>query len=224
MITGGSGGIGSETARMSRARGARERVAHELGAQAFPGDVLDSEGFPALVERIESEFGEIDGLVHAVGSILLRPLLAGSVIGIDVGVAWFAALSDGTFFEGANSFEKHQRRLARLQRRLARKVKFPANWRKAKAPIKALHAWIASIRRDRLHKASTTISKNHAVVVSGRPAYQQDDRVGQRHHRVSGNQCCGQERAQPANPRPRLGRVPSSARIQARLEGRLARP
>ncbi|MGP6156592.1 MAG: hypothetical protein ACLPYS_03545 [Vulcanimicrobiaceae bacterium] len=39
---------------------------------------------------------------------------------------------------------------------------FSANWRKAKERIKALHARIASIRRDQLHKASTTISKQRS--------------------------------------------------------------
>jgi putative transposase len=90
---------------------------------------------------------------------------AGSAVGIDVGVARFAALSDQTFCDGANAFQKHERRLAVLQRRLARKVKFSANWRKAKARITAIHSRIANIRKDQIHKASATISKNHAVVV-----------------------------------------------------------
>ena len=90
---------------------------------------------------------------------------AGTIVGIDVGVARFAALSDGTFIEGANAFEKHKKRLAFLQRRLARTVKYSANWRKAKARITKIHSSIANIRKDRIHKASTTIGKNHAVVV-----------------------------------------------------------
>jgi len=90
---------------------------------------------------------------------------ADSAVGIDVGVARFAALSDGSFHEGANAFKKNERRLAVLQRRLARKVKFSANWRKAKTKITAIHSRIANIRKDQIHKASATISKNHAVVV-----------------------------------------------------------
>jgi len=90
---------------------------------------------------------------------------SGSAVGIDVGVVRFAALSDETFCEGANAFQRHERRLAVLQRRLARKVKFSANWRKAKARITAIHSQIANIRKDQIHKASSTISKNHAIVV-----------------------------------------------------------
>lgn len=88
-----------------------------------------------------------------------------SAIGIDVGIARFAALSDGTYVDGANAFRTYQKRLAFLQRRLSRRVKFSANWRRAKAKITRLQRRIANMRNDTLHKASTTISKNHAVVV-----------------------------------------------------------
>lgn len=90
---------------------------------------------------------------------------AGSAVGIDLGVTRFAALSDGTFHDGANAFRKHARRLARLQRLLARKVKFSANRRKVAVKITTLHARIANIRKDQIRKSSATISKNHAVVV-----------------------------------------------------------
>jgi len=86
-------------------------------------------------------------------------------IGVDLGIARFAALSDGSFFEGANAFKKYERKLVILQRRLANKVRFSANWKKAKARITTIHSRIANIRKDQLHKASATISKNHAVVV-----------------------------------------------------------
>lgn len=89
---------------------------------------------------------------------------ATSVVGIDVGVVRFATLNDGTPIEPLNSFKRHQQRLARYQRRMSRKVKFSHNWRKAKARVQKLHARIANMRKDFLHKASTTISKNHAIV------------------------------------------------------------
>ena len=88
-----------------------------------------------------------------------------SAVGIDLGVVRFAALSDGTFLEGSNAFKKHAKRLAFYQRRMARKRKFSANWRKAKANVLRLQRRIANLRNTILHQASTTISKNHAVVV-----------------------------------------------------------
>jgi len=88
-----------------------------------------------------------------------------SAVGIDMGVARFATLSDGSYLEPLNSFKKLEKKLAREQRKLARKVKFSANWQKQKKRITWLHIRIANARADYLHKASTAISKNHAMVV-----------------------------------------------------------
>ncbi len=88
-----------------------------------------------------------------------------SMVGIDLGVANFATLSDGSMVAPLNSFKKHENRLAFLQRRMSRKVKFSANWKKVKGRVTSCHAKIGNVRRDFLHKISTTISKNHAVVV-----------------------------------------------------------
>lgn len=87
-----------------------------------------------------------------------------SIAGVDVGIARFATLSDGTIFEPINSFKKQQARLARYQRAMSRKTKFSSNWKKAKAKVTKLHQKIGNIRRDYLHKTTTTISQNHAMV------------------------------------------------------------
>lgn len=88
-----------------------------------------------------------------------------SAVGLDAGIAKLITLSDGTIFQPVNSFKANQDKLARLQRVLARKAKFSANWKKQKAKISRLHSQIANIRRDYLHKATTTISKKHAMIV-----------------------------------------------------------
>lgn len=87
-----------------------------------------------------------------------------SAIGIDVGITRFATMSDTSFLEPLNSFKKHQVCLARYQRRMSRKVKFSSNWKKAKAKVQRVHSTIANARKDYLHKATTTISQNHALV------------------------------------------------------------
>lgn len=88
-----------------------------------------------------------------------------SMVGLDAGVAKLATLSDGTIFEPVNSFKSNQKKLARLQREMSRKVKFSNNWKKVKRKVQNLHSRIGNIRRDYLHKVSTTISKNHAMIV-----------------------------------------------------------
>lgn len=89
---------------------------------------------------------------------------ATTAIGIDVGIARFATMSDARFIAPLNSFRKHQRRLACCQRRMSRKVKFSSNWKKAKVRVQKVHIRIANARKDFLHKATTTICKNHALV------------------------------------------------------------
>ncbi|WP_122490307.1 RNA-guided endonuclease InsQ/TnpB family protein [Klebsiella variicola] len=90
---------------------------------------------------------------------------AASMVGLDAGVTKLATLSDGTVYQPVNSFKARQRKLAMLQRQLSRKVKFSANWQKQKKKIQRLHSHIANIRRDYLHKVTSEISKNHAMIV-----------------------------------------------------------
>ena len=93
-----------------------------------------------------------------------RPMPQGIAVGIDMGVARFATLSDGTFYAPVNSFKRHETRLRKAQQALSRKVKFSNNGKKAKARLQRIHSRIGNVRRDFLHKTSTTISKNHAMV------------------------------------------------------------
>jgi len=88
----------------------------------------------------------------------------GGAVGIDMGVVRFATLSDGTFHAPRNSFKRHETALRKAQQVMSRKVKFNNNWKKAKAKIQNIHARIGNARRDYLHKTSTAISQNHAMV------------------------------------------------------------
>ena len=90
---------------------------------------------------------------------------ASTAIGIDVGVARFATFSDGSYLEPLACFKKHEARLRRYQRAMSRKTKFSSNWKKSKAKVQRIHIRIANCRRDYLHKATTAISQNHAMVV-----------------------------------------------------------
>jgi IS605 OrfB family transposase len=88
-----------------------------------------------------------------------------SIVGVDMGVKRFATLSDGTVFEPLNSFKSKAEKLAKLQRKLKHKKKFSSNWKKAKAKITKCHEEIANARKDYLHKISTEICENQAVIV-----------------------------------------------------------
>jgi len=87
-----------------------------------------------------------------------------TAVGIDLGVARFATLSDGTVYAPLNSFKRHETALRKAQQAMSRKTTFSSNWKKAKARVQRLHARIGHARRDVLHKTSTAISQNHALV------------------------------------------------------------
>ncbi|MDQ7005065.1 MAG: transposase [Ghiorsea sp.] len=87
-----------------------------------------------------------------------------SAVGIDRGASIMAACSDGKTYIGAKAYRKHEKRLAKAQRILARRVKFSNNWHKQKEKVQNIHSKISNMRRDALHKASTEISKNHAMI------------------------------------------------------------
>ena len=87
-----------------------------------------------------------------------------TAVGIDLGIARFATFSDGSYIAPLNSFKSKEAKLAKYQRRMAHKQKFSNNWKKAKAKVQKTHAQVANARHDFLHKATTTISQNHAMV------------------------------------------------------------
>jgi putative transposase len=87
-----------------------------------------------------------------------------SSIGIDMGIVNLATLSDGTVFPPINSGAKSLSRLRKIQKRLSRKKKFSRNWFKQKKKVQKVHRRIKNIRNDFLHKTTTEISKNHAII------------------------------------------------------------
>ncbi|HCN16685.1 transposase [Psychrobacter sp.] len=89
---------------------------------------------------------------------------ATSAIGLDMGITKLLTTSNGEVIKPKNSFKANQIKLAKLQRQLSKKVTFSQNWKKQNRKIQKLHHHIANIRQDYLHKITTTISKNHAMI------------------------------------------------------------
>ena len=88
-----------------------------------------------------------------------------TAVGIDMGIAKFAALSTSEYIEPIHSFRKHEKKLRIIQQQFSRKKKFSKNWEKYKRKLSSLHERIANVRSDFLHKSSTHLSKNHAMIV-----------------------------------------------------------
>ena len=85
-------------------------------------------------------------------------------VGVDLGIKALATLSTGETFEGPKALRTLLTRLRRLSRALARKVKGSRNRVRAKLRLARLHARIANIRRDSLHKLSTSITRRFHTI------------------------------------------------------------
>ena len=84
--------------------------------------------------------------------------------GVDLGVKALATLSDGTTIEGPKALSRNLKILRRRSRAHGRKMKGSANRRKSAARLARLHARIANIRRDAIHKATTRIVRQFDIV------------------------------------------------------------
>ena len=89
---------------------------------------------------------------------------AASQVGIDLGLTHFAIVSTGEKIAAPNAFQKNEKKLAKLQRRLAKKQIGSANRRKAKLKVARMHARTADSRRDFLHKLSTRLINENQVI------------------------------------------------------------
>ncbi len=78
-------------------------------------------------------------------------------LGIDVGINTLATLDTGTTYPSPRPLKRYERKLARAQRKLSRKVFLSQNWYKQKRIVERLHYRIACIRTDAHHKATTEI-------------------------------------------------------------------
>ena len=85
-------------------------------------------------------------------------------VGVDLGVTTLATLSTGEKITGPKAHKALLNRLRRLSRSLSRKKKGSTNRLKAKQKLARLHAKIANIRIDALHKLTTDLVLNYSVI------------------------------------------------------------
>lgn len=95
--------------------------------------------------------------------VAAKPAVA-TKVGIDLGLTHFAILSTGEKVAAQNTFRKNEAKLAKLQRRLAKKTKGSNRRKKARLQVAKLHAKITDSRRDFLHKLSTRLINENQVI------------------------------------------------------------
>ncbi len=85
-------------------------------------------------------------------------------VGIDIGLNRLATLSDGRWYENQRPLTHQLKKLRRLNKELARRTKGSKNWQKTKEKLGRLHAEIACMRLDWLHKLTMEIAKTSGIV------------------------------------------------------------
>jgi putative transposase len=86
-------------------------------------------------------------------------------VGIDAGITSLVTLSTGEKITNPKHEKRDRARLAKAQRRLARKQKGSQNRAKARVKVAKVYARITDRRRDHLHKLSTRIIRENQTVV-----------------------------------------------------------
>ena len=85
-------------------------------------------------------------------------------VGIDVGLKDFLVTSDGDYIAIPQFFRKSERKLAKLQRQLARQVKGSNRWRKQVNRISKLHLHISRQRQDFFSKVWEWLFAKYDIV------------------------------------------------------------
>lgn len=85
-------------------------------------------------------------------------------VGVDFGIKELAVLSTGTVFAANQKLKANLKKLAKLQRNLAKKIKGSNHRAKAKLTVAKLHFRIAKQRQALLHELSDYLTKTFSVI------------------------------------------------------------
>jgi len=97
--------------------------------------------------------------VNIEKEVELPPNISKETVGIDLGIKDLAITSAGIHFENPKTYKKFLKKLKRMQRRLSRKTRGSNNRRKQKEKVAKLHYKISNIRKDNIHKMTSSVVK-----------------------------------------------------------------
>jgi len=86
-------------------------------------------------------------------------------VGVDLGIARLATLSDGRFLDNPRPLERALDRIRVLQRALSRKKFLSKNWLKAKRKLAKEHEHVKDFRRDLFFKLGALLAQEYDVLV-----------------------------------------------------------
>ena len=85
-------------------------------------------------------------------------------VGVDLGIKTLATVSDGSVYQNPKPLKANLKKLRKLQKAASRKVKGSQNRKKATSRVARLYYQISNVRKDTLHKMTTTLTKTKRVV------------------------------------------------------------
>jgi putative transposase len=100
-----------------------------------------------------------------VERVINLPVHEGPPVGVDLGLAKLATLSDGTVFNTYRPLKRELGRIRRADRNLSRRRSGSANRRKAELKLATLHQRVANRRQDFIHKITSHLTRTKSVIV-----------------------------------------------------------
>jgi len=129
-------------------------------------EVRWSRPLPSLPSSV-TVIREADGRYYASFVVVRQPAplpASDREVGVDVGLDRLAVTSDGQIIDNPRFLRARQRRLAKAQRALSRKLKGSANRAKARHRVAVLHRQVREARRDHAHKTALRLIRDNQAV------------------------------------------------------------
>lgn len=110
----------------------------------------------------------LEEMISLVDTLDVNSIDLEKVVALDMGLKTFCTYGNDSSItkeENPKFFKKSEKKLAKLQRRLAKKKKKSNNFIKLKMKINKLHTHIANQRRDHAHKFSSKLANDNQVCI-----------------------------------------------------------
>jgi len=89
-----------------------------------------------------------------------------SIVGLDVGVKELVVTSNGEKFENPKSFNKYEKRIKRLQRKLSKQKRDSKNYQKTKLKLAKIHHQIKNNRKNYMIGIANKIVRENDIIVT----------------------------------------------------------
>jgi len=125
--------------------------------------------YPSAAPRSVPLCSHCEASLRLVSAMCLRcrgKAAAGKwAVGLDMGITYLVADSDGVTTENPRAYKRSLSRLAKAQQRLSRSLKASRRRRKAARAVARIHEKIANQRKDALHKVSRKYVREYQTIV-----------------------------------------------------------